>query len=82
MLYFQLPFVGEAPNPKSQNRQNGNTEMAIYHMSVKPVSRSKGRSSTAAAAYRAACKIEDERTGLEHDYTKKEGVKHTEIITP
>lgn len=51
-------------------------------MSVKPVQRSKGRSSTAAAAYRAACKIEDERTGLEHDYTKKKGVKHTEIITP
>ena len=51
-------------------------------MSVKPVQRSKGRSSTAAAAYRAACKIEDKRTGLEHDYTKKEGVKHTEIITP
>lgn len=51
-------------------------------MSVKPVQRSKGRSSTAAAAYRAACKIEDDRTGLKHDYTKKEGVKHTEIITP
>lgn len=56
--------------------------MAIYHMSVKPVSRSKGRSSTAAAAYRAACVIEDKRTGEKHDYTKKEGVKHTEIITP
>ena len=56
--------------------------MAIYHMSVKPVQRSKGRSSTAAAAYRAACVIEDKRTGLTHDYTKKEGVKHTEIITP
>lgn len=51
-------------------------------MSVKPVQRSKGRSSTAAAAYRAGCVIEDKRTGLEHDYTKKEGVKHTEIITP
>ncbi len=56
--------------------------MAIYHMSVKPVQRSKGRSSTAAAAYRAGCKIEDNRTGLIHDYTKKDGVKHTEIITP
>ena len=51
-------------------------------MSVKPVQRSKGRSSTAAAAYRAACVIEDNRTGLKHDYTKKEGVEHTEIITP
>lgn len=56
--------------------------MAIYHMSVKPVSRSKGRSSTAAAAYRAGCEIEDKRTGLKHDYTKKQGVKHTEIIVP
>lgn len=56
--------------------------MAIYHMSVKPVQRSKGRSSTAAAAYRAAEKIYDERTGLTHDYTKKDGVVHTQIITP
>ena len=56
--------------------------MAIYHMSVKPIQRSKGRSSTEAAAYRAGCKIEDNRTGLIHDYTKKDGVKHTEIITP
>lgn len=56
--------------------------MAIYHMSVKPVQRSKGRSSTAAAAYRAGCVIEDKRTGLKHDYTKKQGVKHTEIIVP
>lgn len=56
--------------------------MSIYHLSVKPVSRSKGRSSTAAAAYRAGCEIEDKRTGLKHDYTKKQGVKYTEIITP
>jgi len=56
--------------------------MAIYHLSVKPVQRSKGRSSTAAAAYRAGCVIEDKRTGLKHDYTKKQGVEHTEIITP
>lgn len=82
MLYFQLLFVGETPNPKNQTEKTEHFKMAIYHMSVKPVQRSKGRSSTAAAAYRAACKIEDERTGLEHDYTKKEGVKHTEIITP
>ncbi len=56
--------------------------MSIYHLSVKPVQRSKGRSSTAAAAYRAGCEIEDKRTGLKHDYTKKQGVKYTEIITP
>lgn len=82
LVYFLTPVRRGSPEPQKPNRQNGNTRMAIYHMSVKPVSRSKGRSSTAAAAYRAACKIEDKRTGEKHDYTKKEGVKHTEIITP
>ena len=36
--------------------------MAIYHFSAKTVSRSGGRSSTAAAAYRAAERIVDERS--------------------
>lgn len=56
--------------------------MAIYHLSVKPVQRSKGRSATAAAAYRAGEKITDERTGEEHDYRRKSGVIYKEIITP
>lgn len=56
--------------------------MTIYHLSVKPVQRSKGRSSVAAAAYRAGCEIYDERTGLTHDYTAKKGVEYTEIIVP
>ena len=56
--------------------------MAIYHLSVKAIGRSKGRSATAAAAYRAAAKILDERTGLVHDYERKKGVAHTEIVMP
>lgn len=56
--------------------------MAIYHMSVKLISRKAGRSATAAAAYRAAERIEDERTGLVHDYTRKRGVEHTEVLMP
>lgn len=56
--------------------------MAIYHLSAKPVQRSKGRSVTSAIAYRAACVIEDKRTGLKYDYTKKKGVIHSEIIVP
>ena len=59
--------------------------MAIYHLSVKAVSRSAGRSSTAAAAYRAGCKgceITDGRTGEVHDYTKKRGVESADIILP
>jgi len=56
--------------------------MAIYHCSVKVISRSSGRSSTAAAAYRAAEKIEDQRTGLTHDFTRKHGVDFSTVITP
>ena len=56
--------------------------MAIYHLSVKPVQRSKGRSATAAAAYRAGEKVTDERTGEEHDYGRKKGIVYKEIITP
>lgn len=48
--------------------------MAIYHLAIKPISRSKGRTATASAAYRAGCAITDTRTGLTFDYSKKKGV--------
>jgi len=56
--------------------------VAIYHLSVKTVSRSAGRSATAAAAYRAGVEIADERTGEIHDYTRKGGVESAELILP
>lgn len=56
--------------------------MAIYHLSAKTIGRKAGRSSTAAAAYRAGCEIADERTGEVHDYSRKAGVELTEIIAP
>lgn len=56
--------------------------MALYHLSVKPISRSAGRSATAASAYRAGEKIVDERTGEIHDYTKKSGVQSADIVLP
>ena len=56
--------------------------MAIYHLSVKAVSRKAGRSATAAAAYRAAERIECDREGRVHDYTRKQSVEHAEIIVP
>lgn len=56
--------------------------MAIYHCSIKIVSRGKGRSAVAAAAYRAGEKITNEYDGVTHDYTKKGGVVHTEILLP
>ena len=56
--------------------------MAIYHLSVKTISRSAGRSATAAAAYRAGAEITDERTGEIHDYTRKGGVESAALILP
>ena len=56
--------------------------MAIYHHSASVIKRSSGKSAVAGAAYRAGEKIEDLRTGLTHDYTKKTGVDHSEIIIP
>jgi ATP-dependent exoDNAse (exonuclease V) alpha subunit len=54
--------------------------MAIYHCQVKPVGRGQGRSSTAASAYRSCSKVRDERTGELHDYSRKRGLEHAEIV--
>ncbi|MCF1496106.1 Ti-type conjugative transfer relaxase TraA [Agrobacterium vitis] len=56
--------------------------MAIYHLSAKPISRSSGRSAVASAAYRCAVRLTNERDGLVHDFTRKEGVEYTEIVLP
>lgn len=49
---------------------------------VKSISRSKGRSATAAAAYRACIAIECEREGKVHDYTRKAGLEASSIVVP
>ena len=54
--------------------------LAIYHCSIKIISRGKGRSAVAAAAYRAAEKITNEYDGKLHDYTSKGGVVYSEIL--
>ena len=56
--------------------------MASYHLSVKTVKRSAGRSATAAAAYRAAERIACEREGRVHDYACKQGVEATMLVVP
>ncbi len=64
-----LPIVGEKT-------------MAIFHMSAQTISRSKGHSSVAAAAYRHGEKMTDEHTGEIHDYSKKKGVSDGVVLIP
>jgi ATP-dependent exoDNAse (exonuclease V) alpha subunit len=54
--------------------------MAIYHLSVKPISRAGGRSATAAAAYRSGELVHDLTSNEVFDYTRKRGVEHSEIV--
>ncbi|NEK35641.1 Ti-type conjugative transfer relaxase TraA [Rhizobium leguminosarum] len=56
--------------------------MAIYHLSMKPIARSGGRSAVASAAYRAAERLTNERDGLTHDFSNRTGVEHAEIVLP
>ena len=58
------------------------TKIAIYHFSVKIVSRSAGASCVAKAAYIAGEKIKNERDGVTHDYRRKHEVVHKEILLP
>lgn len=57
-------------------------KMAIYHFSVKTISRGAGRSAVACSAYRSGEKLIDERQGKEQDYTRKTGVEFTKIYAP
>ena len=56
--------------------------MAIYHFSAKMIARSNGRSAVAAAAYRSASGLLDERDARTHDFRHKADVVHSEILLP
>ena len=56
--------------------------MAIYHLCIKIISRGKGKSAVAASAYRSGKKIKNEYDGIVHDFTRKGGIAHTEILLP
>ena len=54
--------------------------MAIFHCSIKIISRSAGKSATSASAYRAGTKVYDDELGETFDYTKKRGVVFSEVL--
>src|SRR5579884_3295873 len=56
--------------------------MAIYHFSVQAIGRAAGRSAVAAAAYRSASRLRDDRLDRDHDFSNKPGVVHSEVMLP
>ncbi|ODU19551.1 MAG: Ti-type conjugative transfer relaxase TraA [Sphingomonas sp. SCN 67-18] len=56
--------------------------MAIYHFSAKIISRKTGGSAVAAAAYRSASELHDDRLNRNHDFSNKAGVIHSEVMLP
>ncbi|GAA0307698.1 Ti-type conjugative transfer relaxase TraA [Rhodovulum strictum] len=56
--------------------------MAIYHLHMKVIGRSSGASTVAAAAYRSASRLRDDRIERAHDFTAKRGVVHSEVLLP
>lgn len=57
--------------------------MAIYHLNATVVSRGRGQSVVAAAAYRAGVALRDERYGTLHNYCNRHGpAEHSEIMAP
>jgi ATP-dependent exoDNAse (exonuclease V) alpha subunit len=56
--------------------------MALFSWSMQIIKRSAGRSVVAASAYRAGERLHDDRQNLTHDYRRRTGVEHTEILLP
>jgi ATP-dependent exoDNAse (exonuclease V) alpha subunit len=56
--------------------------MAIFHMSIKIITRGAGKSAVAAAAYRSGETLTNEYDGVTHDYTHKGGIFNSEILLP
>jgi Ti-type conjugative transfer relaxase TraA len=56
--------------------------LAIYHLTVKIISRARGQSVGAAAAYRSGSALRDERYGVTHNYARNGKAAHSEILSP
>ena len=56
--------------------------MAIYHNEVKVITRGEGRSACAAAAYIGCAAIYNDYDGIQHDYTKKQGLIWGQVFIP
>lgn len=67
---------------KKKQKRKDVTTMAIYHLEAKVVSRGTGRSAVAASAYLSCSKILNDYDGVQHDFTRKQGLVWEQIFLP
>ena len=67
---------------KKKQKRKDVTAMAIYHLEAKVVSRGTGRSAVAASAYLSCSKIINDYDGVQHDFTRKQGLVWEQIFLP
>ena len=56
--------------------------MAIYHLEAKVVGRGAGRSAVAASAYLSCSHLYNDYDGVQHDYTRKQGLVWRRVFLP
>ena len=78
----RCPLPPDAPASGDWRAVSSGEPVAIYRCEIKTVSRSQGASAVAGAAYRAGLNLTDERTGEQHDYSRKTGVVAFEVLAP
>jgi hypothetical protein len=65
-----------------ETKKRGEQDMAIYHLEAKVVSRGAGRSAVAASAYLSCSRLYNDYDGIQHDYTKKQGLVWQKVFLP
>lgn len=84
-----LPAVGNVRSPRGNGFRGSRKILkgtviiiAIYHLEAKIISRGEGRSAVAASAYISCDKIYNDYDGIQHDYTKKQGLVWEHVFLP
>ena len=76
------PSIFSFMKEKMKKDERGKRTMAIYHLEAKVVSRGAGRSAVAASAYLSCSRLYNDYDGIQHDYTKKQGLVWQEVFLP
>ena len=67
---------------KQKKEERGEEDMAIYHLEAKVVGRGAGRSAVAASAYLSCSHLYNDYDGVQHDYTRKQGLVWRRVFLP